>query len=847
MALDLLSNGATTTVTAGGTSAPSAGTIESWTVTSSAEFPAASNTATPPTQFRVVDPAAPSEIMLVTNVSGTTWTVTRGAESTTGLSAATTVAHSAGFTAMSVLTTGALLSGNSGTSVASVNSSGVFAGITSAEAGDLVFSVKAYGAYGDAIIKSDGDMSAGTAVLTSASGSFVSTDVGKQIIVNTAAAYGSLTTALASGTAYTSLATTALTTAISSGNYLVIGSGATAQVVQASATAAVGATSISVHSFTANANYAIGTPIDGEHLITTISAYTSATQVTLAADAAIAVSGVRYVYGHDDSAAVANTITAALAQSPLGGIVFFPAGNFLMNNVSTPAQSTGYLTFLGAGELCTTLFANGYSNQVFKCAMPGFVDQLTVDSNQTTTNGWLFATGMVGQTILANAGATTLDSTTVTVNGNQSSTITAGMVITVVNAGTPTGNQAGQSAPLTTTVVSSTYNSGPNNTSVVVVNAAGTTTSARQVAFGSALIPISRIGVGDITVRGVGNTSQGYDFQVDDPTYSFPFLFDELRIGHISAGPSYSQYQESVNISMVNKVVGGRFAMEGVTGRIGPNFYAVNTVDIDAIDIIVGGTDATDTLVLGSNFGSLGQYNVNNVTIVDPNNVAQPVLVYVNSLNAVNWQLPNGGTCYVDLNQTGNNCQANFTNCELLSGVKQALSPMTLNFLGGKVGVYGTGGCISNPNSGTTGPITADGTTLDLNRSASSCIVYSTSASIAPEMYLSNCKVINAAGTAVLANQGTVSGWVQACPGLNPFGYQGPVTVGASPWTYTNTNPFPVTVYVLTGITGDYISMGGVEMGTLLSGASLPVALSPGQAFVLTYTGAVPQAWVVGA
>jgi hypothetical protein len=100
--LELFSNQVQTTVSSGGTTAPSAGTSQTWTVASSAGFPAASSTGTPPTYFRVTDPAASSEKMIVTNVSGTTWTVTRGAEGTTP------VTHSSGFTVQNVLTSGAL-------------------------------------------------------------------------------------------------------------------------------------------------------------------------------------------------------------------------------------------------------------------------------------------------------------------------------------------------------------------------------------------------------------------------------------------------------------------------------------------------------------------------------------------------------------------------------------------------------------------------------------------------------------------------------------------------------------------------------------------------------------------
>ena len=85
---------ATTTVSSGGTDAPSSGTTETWTVASSAMFGAA---ATGVSQFHVADANAPSEIIAVTNVSGTTWTVTRGADSTTP------VTHTAGFTIYQVV------------------------------------------------------------------------------------------------------------------------------------------------------------------------------------------------------------------------------------------------------------------------------------------------------------------------------------------------------------------------------------------------------------------------------------------------------------------------------------------------------------------------------------------------------------------------------------------------------------------------------------------------------------------------------------------------------------------------------------------------------------------------
>lgn len=73
-----------------------------------------------------------------------------------------------------------------------------------------------------------------------------------------------LATALVSGTAYTALAVAALTGPVLAGSSIIIG--ANGQTVTASATVQVGATSISVASFTANAAYAIGTNVQSTNV-----------------------------------------------------------------------------------------------------------------------------------------------------------------------------------------------------------------------------------------------------------------------------------------------------------------------------------------------------------------------------------------------------------------------------------------------------------------------------------------------------------------------------------------------------------------------------------------------------
>lgn len=104
VATELFANQPSTIVTSGGTGAPASGTQETWTVASSSPFPAASSSASPPAQFHACDTAfgKTSEIVTVTNVSGTTWTVIRGAEGTTP------IAHSAGFTVQQAVTAGYL-------------------------------------------------------------------------------------------------------------------------------------------------------------------------------------------------------------------------------------------------------------------------------------------------------------------------------------------------------------------------------------------------------------------------------------------------------------------------------------------------------------------------------------------------------------------------------------------------------------------------------------------------------------------------------------------------------------------------------------------------------------------
>jgi len=124
-------------------------------------------------------------------------------------------------------------------------------------------SVATFGAQADAIMRTDGAMIAGSAILTSASGSFVSADVGK---------YVQMIGAGAGGTSHTANMSTGSATLTSpSGSF---------------ASTDVGRGII-----------VLGAGSSGGNLVTTIAAYKSATTVVLNATAASPVAGATFFYG----------------------------------------------------------------------------------------------------------------------------------------------------------------------------------------------------------------------------------------------------------------------------------------------------------------------------------------------------------------------------------------------------------------------------------------------------------------------------------------------------------------------------------------------------------------------
>jgi hypothetical protein len=112
-------------------------TVASLVVTSAAPFPSASSSATPQTQFRIRVEDAPAgsginlEFMRVTDVAGTTFTVVRAQEGTTGVN------HASGSAITMVATAGALANLVASPSIAKAFR-GAWAATTAYVAGDIV-------------------------------------------------------------------------------------------------------------------------------------------------------------------------------------------------------------------------------------------------------------------------------------------------------------------------------------------------------------------------------------------------------------------------------------------------------------------------------------------------------------------------------------------------------------------------------------------------------------------------------------------------------------------------------------------------------------------------------------
>ena len=207
--------------------------------------------------------------------------------------------------------------------------------------------VRAYGAKGDGQTVNDGVMTAGTDVLTSQSGAFTPSDVGKDISVAGAGAATDLYTRIAQ---YISDTEVALDTPAS---YAVAGANISWQSWKTNAqTQGIGAMNagsnrltIQAGSFTPDSN---GDTIEGDRisvvgaaprvLYSTIAQFISPTQVRLQAVAANDANNATVFWGTDDTSAIQAAIDAANAAG--GGVVFFPAGTYVIDGAKNKVVMT---------------------------------------------------------------------------------------------------------------------------------------------------------------------------------------------------------------------------------------------------------------------------------------------------------------------------------------------------------------------------------------------------------------------------------------------------------------------------------------------------------------------------
>ena len=578
--------------------------------------------------------------------------------------------------------------------------------------------------------------------------------------------------------------------------------------------------------------------IGSQGFVTTIASVQSATSITLTAAATATASALTYSYGTDDTATVQAVVNLA---ATIGGTVYFPAGIYFLNNIITPLQSTYDIIFKGAGRDSTTLMCDSHgANWTIALHMAGKIQDLSVDANLIGINGIVLSTSLVNQVAAGNIGATTSGSAVISLTGNIP--VAVNDIIGVWGAGAAIG---GSKATLTGTASAVSYNSGTNITSVTIATAASATVSAAKVFYGSAYSPISSWEVSDTNIRNIPSTSPGYGLQILDNAGLYPFQIDTLRLRNVTAGPSYSTLQEVINIVNVNNCFVDNLEMTGITGRVGPNFFAVNNLVVNGLIINLSTAVTNDVLVLGGTYGAESNHVVNGLIINDPYNVGQPIEVYSQTLQATNWNIPQNGKSYVHLNLTNNNQLASFSNCFLGAGIGMFHSPMTLKLDNCYLGIVASGstGCITNNNAGDTGWIFATNTIFDNLNSTASGIIHSTSATIVAQVKFSNCQVLNNA-TPKVVSEGTYTGTVEHVMGLSPTGVLAAPAVPASATAVTNPFYGRCTVYVQDTGTGTSIAIDGTSVGSIAAGAVGTFTVPLGATITPTYTTAPTWHWV---
>jgi hypothetical protein len=200
------------------------------------------------------------------------------------------------------------------------------------------FNVLSYAAIPDGILRTDGAILAGSATLTSLTGSFTSSDVGKYVEV-IGAGPGAITQADASmafGSAVLNSPSGAFAASDAGKGIIVIGAGANGGNLVTTIEGYTSPTSVTLNaaagSVVASARYFYGAMT----LEATIQSVQSSTSVTLSAAGAATITSATYVYGTENHSAFQAALDAAGQAG--GGIVRVPAP------ASCPSQATcGYV------------------------------------------------------------------------------------------------------------------------------------------------------------------------------------------------------------------------------------------------------------------------------------------------------------------------------------------------------------------------------------------------------------------------------------------------------------------------------------------------------------------------
>lgn len=224
---------------------------------------------------------------------------------------------------------------------------GKFTGGT--EDGSVVYNVKSeFGAKGDGVTLFDGTVTTATTAFTSSSAAFTANDVGKVITIINAGAMTGTTTRTDGAVSATSADFTAagasFTTADVKKLISIAGAGPAGATLYTRISAYVSATAVTLldvaSTTVSGASFTYGNPAD---LTTTISAVTSPTAVTLGSAAGNTVSGVKYTYGTDDTSAIQSAVDAVFASNPPAGVVFFPSGTYIVNGPFTAGSNTSQI------------------------------------------------------------------------------------------------------------------------------------------------------------------------------------------------------------------------------------------------------------------------------------------------------------------------------------------------------------------------------------------------------------------------------------------------------------------------------------------------------------------------